>query len=297
MSATAGPSEPGSAAGEKLGLTRGQVVQELGWDEDVDDELRVGVEDTIDGELVEEAMDAVDVVLLWWRDDDGDLIDGSGRGGRRPQRQRSAVVADPQDRPERVRRQLRHLRGGGDGRPGPDHLRQRVPRLGGAQAGPAPRHQTVSEPAQGLQSGASAPDFSSRNQYGQTVSLSDLRGAPTVLIFYPWAFSSICTGELRSLRDRWQRFDELGARVVAISCDAMFTLRAYADAEGLAFDLLTDHWPHGGIARAYGVFDEVAGCALRGSFLLDADGVVRWSVVNGIGEARDLEEHLAALSA
>ena len=108
----------------------------------------------------------------------------------------------------------------------------------------------MSEPARGLEVGAAAPDFSSRNQYGQTVSLSDLRGASTVLIFYPWAFSSICTGELRSLRERWPRFDELGARVVAISCDAMFTLRAYADAERLAFDLLTDHWPHGGIAQA-----------------------------------------------
>jgi mycoredoxin-dependent peroxiredoxin len=116
-------------------------------------------------------------------------------------------------------------------------------------------------------------------------------------VFYPWAFSSICTGELRSLREHWQRFDDRGVRVVAISCDAMFSLRAYADAEGLAFDLLTDHWPHGEIARAYGVFDDVAGCALRGSFLLDAAGVVRWSVVNGIGEPRDLEEHLAALPA
>jgi peroxiredoxin len=158
----------------------------------------------------------------------------------------------------------------------------------------------VSEPASNgsvVADGAVAPDFSTRNQYGQSVSLTDLRGAPAVLLFYPWAFSSICTGELRSLRDRWQRFDELGARVVAISCDPMFTLRAYADAEGMAFDLLTDHLPHGGIARSYGVFDEVAGCALRGSFLLDADGVVRWSVVNGIGEARDLEAHLAAMTA
>ena len=145
--------------------------------------------------------------------------------------------------------------------------------------------------------GTAAPDFSSRNQHGQTVTLADLRGEPAVLVFYPWAFSSICTGELRSLREHWQRFDDRGVRVVAISCDAMFSLRAYADAEGLAFDLLTDHWPHGEIARAYGVFDDVAGCALRGSFLLDAAGVVRWSVVNGIGEPRDLEEHLAALPA
>lgn len=149
----------------------------------------------------------------------------------------------------------------------------------------------------GVEIGSSAPDFRTRNQYGQTVGLVDLHGAPAVLVFYPWAFSSICTGELRSIRDQWRRFDELGARVVAISCDAMFTLRAYADAEGLSFDLLTDHWPHGAIAQAYGVFDDQAGCALRGSFLLDADGIVRWSTVNGIGEARDLEEHLAALTA
>jgi Protein of unknown function (DUF3052) len=76
VSATAGPSESRSSVGVKLGVTTGQVVQELGWDDDVDDALRIEVEDTIDAELVEEAMDAVDVVLLWWRDDDGDLVDG-----------------------------------------------------------------------------------------------------------------------------------------------------------------------------------------------------------------------------
>ena len=76
MSATAGPADSRSSVGERLGLTTGQVIQELGWDEDVDDDLRIEVEDTIDGELIEEAMDAVDGVLLWWRDDDGDLVDG-----------------------------------------------------------------------------------------------------------------------------------------------------------------------------------------------------------------------------
>ncbi|MFT4165698.1 MAG: DUF3052 domain-containing protein [Microlunatus sp.] len=76
MSATAGPADSRSAVGERLGLTTGQVIQELGWDDDVDDDLRVEIEDVIDGELIEEAMDAVDAVLLWWRDDDGDLVDG-----------------------------------------------------------------------------------------------------------------------------------------------------------------------------------------------------------------------------
>jgi hypothetical protein len=61
---------------DKLGLSRGLVVQELGWDEDVDDDVRMMIEDAIDGELIEEVMEAVDLVLLWWRDEDGDLVDG-----------------------------------------------------------------------------------------------------------------------------------------------------------------------------------------------------------------------------
>lgn len=155
--------------------------------------------------------------------------------------------------------------------------------------------QTTSSPVPDL--GAPAPHFSTRNQYGQTVSLADLSGVPMVLLFYPFAFSSICTGELGGLRDQWSRFDELGVRVLAVSCDPMFGLRAYAEAERLPFDLLTDHWPHGSIAQAYGVFDAQAGCALRGTFLIDSEGVVQWSVVNGIGEARDLDELLAAVAA
>ena len=122
--------------------------------------------------------------------------------------------------------------------------------------------------------GQPAPDFSARNQHGELVTAAALRGSTTVLFFYPWAFSSICRAELADIRDDHDRFSAVGARVLAVSCDAMFTLRAYADAEHIGFDLLTDHWPHGAIARAYGVFDEQAGCALRGSFVLDADG---WS--------------------
>lgn len=75
MSAAAGASGDSQVA-SKLGLTPGQIVQEIGWDDDVDDDLRVAVEDAIDGELVEQAVEAVDVVLLWWRAEDGDLVDG-----------------------------------------------------------------------------------------------------------------------------------------------------------------------------------------------------------------------------
>ncbi|HEY5822092.1 MAG TPA: peroxiredoxin [Propionibacteriaceae bacterium] len=141
-----------------------------------------------------------------------------------------------------------------------------------------------------------APDFTTRNTHGETITLSDLRGTPVVLVFFPWAFSGICTGELCELRDDLARFDAVDARVLGVSCDAMFSLRVFAEREGLEFDLLTDHWPHGAIAQAYGIFDDVAGCSLRGTFVLDATGVVRWSVVNGIGQARVLADVLAALS-
>jgi peroxiredoxin len=145
--------------------------------------------------------------------------------------------------------------------------------------------------------GQPAPDFSARNQHGEAVSLAGLRGAPVVLFFYPWAFSSICRGELAAVRDSHDRFAAAGARVLAMSCDSMYTLRAYADAEGIQFDLLTDHWPHGVIAAAYGVFDRDAGCALRATFVLDPEGVISWRAVNGFGDPRDLAPVLDRLAA
>ena len=143
--------------------------------------------------------------------------------------------------------------------------------------------------------GQTAPDFTARNQHGQRVTRASLQGAPAVLVFYPWAFSGICTGELCALRDGLAQFEAVQARVLAISCDPMFALRAFADAENLKFDLLSDHWPHGRIAQDYGVFDHEAGVARRGSFVLDADGTVTWSILTGIGEARSITDHLRAL--
>jgi peroxiredoxin len=161
------------------------------------------------------------------------------------------------------------------------------------------------------QVGERAPDFRARNHHGETVTLPGLleagdgrgsaggnystehpRGGGVLLVFYPWAFSGICTGELAALRDGHADLAAAGVRVVAVSCDAMFTLRAFAVAEDLPFELLSDHWPHGAIAREYGVFDDEAGCALRGSFLLDRSGTVTWQVLNGIGEPRDIVDHV-----
>ena len=143
--------------------------------------------------------------------------------------------------------------------------------------------------------GERAADFRTRNHHGETVTLHELvagSDGPALLVFYPWAFSGICTGELAALRDGHAELAAAGVRVLAVSCDAMFTLRAFAEAEDLPFDLLSDHWPHGAIAREYGVFDDEAGCALRGSFLLDRSGTITWQVLNGIGEPRDIVAHL-----
>ena len=149
----------------------------------------------------------------------------------------------------------------------------------------------------GPASGSPAPDFTARNQHGEEITLSTLRGSPVVIIFYPWAFSRICRSELAEVRDHAAEFSAVGARVLAISCDAMFTLRAFAEHEGMTFDLLSDHWPHGAIASEYGVFDEQLGCALRGSFVLNASGSIVWQVVNEIGEARRLADVIRTLAA
>ncbi|MFF0271418.1 peroxiredoxin [Kribbella sp. NPDC004536] len=143
--------------------------------------------------------------------------------------------------------------------------------------------------------GSRAPDFSTQNQYGEPVRLSDYAGRrDVVLVFYPYAFSQVCTSELAALRDRPSLL--AAAEFLAVSCDPLFTLRAYSDAQALPFSLLTDFWPHGAIASAYGVFDPARGCALRGTFVIDRTGTIRWSVVNPLPEPRNLDDYAEALA-
>ena len=145
--------------------------------------------------------------------------------------------------------------------------------------------------------GAAAPDFTLKDQNGQDVTLSQFRGdKAVVLVFYPFAFSGICTGELCEIRDNLGAFVSDDVQVLAISCDHMFSQRAWADKEGYFFPLLSDFWPHGAVAQSYGVFNERAGAALRGTFLVDRDGVIRWTLVNEIGTARDFSGYHAALA-
>ncbi len=145
-----------------------------------------------------------------------------------------------------------------------------------------------------------APDFTLRDQHGVAVTLSELTEEKNVvLVFYPYAFSGICTGELDEIRDHLERFVSDDLQVLCISTDPVYALRAWADIQGYFFPLLTDFWPHGAVARAYGVLDQRSGAALRGTFLVGHDRVVRWALVNGQGERRDfsgLPHHVAALS-
>jgi peroxiredoxin len=138
------------------------------------------------------------------------------------------------------------------------------------------------------------PAFSLKNQHGQTVSRTDLLGSPALLVFYPYAFSGTCSSELAALQAALPEFSRAGVRLLAISVDTMYALRTFGDQLGLEFDLLSDFWPHGHVARAYSVFDSDRGCAIRGSFLLDASGSITWSVRNEFGRARDVQDALAS---
>lgn len=149
-----------------------------------------------------------------------------------------------------------------------------------------------------LQLGDMAPDFTLRDQFGQDVTLSDYRGRKAVAIFfYPFAFSGVCTGELTGIRNRLDEFLTFDTEVLAISCDPTYSIRAFADQDGLNFPLLSDYWPHGAVAQDYGVFDEAKGCPRRSSYILDKAGQVTWAVHNAMPEGRDLDEHLRQLLA
>ncbi|MFE9094160.1 peroxiredoxin [Streptomyces sp. NPDC007264] len=147
-----------------------------------------------------------------------------------------------------------------------------------------------------IQVGDKAPDFELKDNHGRTVKLSDFRGDKNVvLLFYPFAFTGVCTGELCELRDNLPTFVNDDTQLLAVSNDSVPTLRVFAEQEGLEYPLLSDFWPHGNISRAYGVFAEDKGCAVRGTFIIDKEGVVRWTVVNGLPDARDLNEYVKAL--
>ena len=146
--------------------------------------------------------------------------------------------------------------------------------------------------------GDQAPDFELRDQHGTPVRLSSFRGAKNVvLVFYPLAFSPVCSGELCAFRDDFPEVTRDDVALLTVSVDSTYAHRAWSDAEHFEFELLSDFWPHGEVAKQYGVFDSERGIANRGTFIIDKEGIVRWKVVNPVLQARDLAEYSKELAA
>ena len=147
-----------------------------------------------------------------------------------------------------------------------------------------------------LENYTQAPDFELANQFGEHVRLSDFRGVkPVVLVFFPLAFTGVCTGELCVLRDNLGLFRDQDIELIGISVDSKATLRAFAEQEGYEFLLLADFWPHGAVAREYGVFVDEKGYANRATFVIDSKGIIRSSFITAPGEPRSIEEYRTAV--
>jgi peroxiredoxin len=147
-----------------------------------------------------------------------------------------------------------------------------------------------------LENDTQAPDFELPNQFGEHIRLGEFKGKkPVALVFFPLAFSSTCTSELCTLRDNLALFKTNGIELIGVSVDSKATLRGFAEAEGYDFHLLADFWPHGEVAKEYGVFLEEKGFANRATFLIDVNGVIRASFITAPGEARSIEEYKAAV--
>jgi peroxiredoxin len=147
--------------------------------------------------------------------------------------------------------------------------------------------------------GDAAPDFTLKDQDNNEVTLSSFRSAKNVtLVFYPFTFSGICEGELCLLRDDLNRFEAADTQVLAISCDSRHSQRVWAEQNGYGFPVLSDHWPHGAVARSYGVFNDDVGAATRTTFVIDKDGwvVARFGTPD-LATARAMEDYENAISA
>ncbi|MBY4129890.1 peroxiredoxin [Rhodococcus fascians] len=148
-----------------------------------------------------------------------------------------------------------------------------------------------------IEVGAQAPDFTLKDQNNQLVTLSSYRNVKNVLlVFYPLAFTGTCQGELCRVRDELPTFENDDTAVLAISVGPPPTHKIWAAEQGYTFPLLSDFWPHGEVAQAYGVFNESAGFANRGTFVVDKSGIIRFAEMNGPGEARDSSSWAEALA-
>ena len=149
-----------------------------------------------------------------------------------------------------------------------------------------------------IQVGEVAPDFTLSNQHGEELTLSDLVAeGPVALVFFPLAFSGICTGELCELRDNLAVFNDAKVRLVGVSVDSVFSLKVWAEQEGYEFSILSDFWPHGAVAREFGAFVEERGIATRATVIIGEDRKVLASFETSPGEARDFAAYREAVAA
>ncbi|MCU1508538.1 MAG: peroxiredoxin [Glaciihabitans sp.] len=147
-----------------------------------------------------------------------------------------------------------------------------------------------------LENDTRAPDFELANQFGEHIRLKDFQGKSAVaLVFFPLAFSTTCTSELCELRDNLNLFRQSGVELIGISVDSKATLRAWAEQESYDFTLLADFWPHGAVAKEYGVFLDQKGFATRATFVIDQRGIIRASFITAPGQSRSIDEYRTAL--
>jgi mycoredoxin-dependent peroxiredoxin len=136
--------------------------------------------------------------------------------------------------------------------------------------------------------GRVAPDFTVKDQNNETFTLSRaLQDRAVLIVFYPFAFTGICTGELNAIRDDAAAFSDGAVTTVTVSCDSVYALKVFSRQEGFEFRLLSDFWPHGAVAREYDVFNADLGVAFRGTFLVDTSGVIRFAEQTNLGQGRD----------
>ncbi|MDT5125399.1 MAG: mycoredoxin-dependent peroxiredoxin [Mycobacterium sp.] len=148
-----------------------------------------------------------------------------------------------------------------------------------------------------LEAGDEAPDFTLKDQDGQPVTLSALRGKNVLLVFFPLAFTGICQGELDQVRDNLPSYVNDATATLAISVGPPPTHKVWARQSDFTFPVLSDFWPHGAVAKAYGVFNDDTGFANRGTFVVDRTGVIRFAELKGPGEARNQALWTDALAA
>lgn len=146
-----------------------------------------------------------------------------------------------------------------------------------------------------LSPGTKAPDFTLKQSPKQPLSLADLKGKPTVLVFYPADWSPVCGDELALFNEVLPEFQRYDAQVVGISVDGPWCHKAYAESRNLQFPLLADFEPKGAVSRKYGAYRDQDGVSERALFVLDADGVIRWSFLSDINQNPGADGVLSAL--